>query len=716
MLLLAAIASTVVGCVGDLRLILPDGPAVAHHGPSQGLLAGFGRSDITPPLGIALAGHGSEGVQATGYRQRLHIRTMVLQDTSGRRVAIGVADLSYITLPLHRMTAERLAARNLGIGAAQLILSATHTHSGPGNFFGNKAMNGLASSLPGYDSVLVDFLTERFADAFEQAAGDLAPAVAAWDTAHVTGLTRNRSFEAYSANVPKPTARDVYSAVDSVWAMLRVDRCDQDWEHCVPRGAFSVFAMHATGNNSINDLYDADIPGVVARGLEAHLAALTNGGAAFHLFANGAEGDVSPNHQPPSDPTLIETPYHETRCPGGVHFDAARNPAGPTLSGGTERWFVSSSDRERCLESAAASVSHLGNALTLKGIALHAKIGAALQEPRKKAEQFAIDVAFETIDLPGYTEGAHGPLCELPSPGAPLLGGAEDGRTRLYRLRPLWFLDLNARERTFKENSSCQSPKKDALGGLVIQMFGADGGPMQAQLAVVRLGDGLVGAVPAEVSTMAGERMEASIRAAAPADVEGPAVLLGLANGNVHYLTTAEEYALQHYEGGSTLYGPKTEEVFSAILGRLTASIASGSPVLSAPSLPLNLGPAISYFTKPDRGGRPRTLDRSLEVACTADGLIADWTDVRPGAMRIADSRVVEIYRSGPPQALIAWDDMPSVTVRAKSSRPGRRYGWEVRWSPEAPLQTRQEYSVVLPKRDTYWGVAPRAEASCIVP
>src|SRR5216117_1267219 len=72
-----------------------------------------------------------------------------------------------------------------------------------------------------------------------------------------------------------------------------------------------------TGNAPSNDLLDPDIHGLVERRLERHID--PDGGfvpRAVYLFANGAEGDVSPAWPPQSRcnvPTLAPMPALNSR-------------------------------------------------------------------------------------------------------------------------------------------------------------------------------------------------------------------------------------------------------------------------------------------------------------------------------------------------------------------------------------------------------------------
>lgn len=53
-------------------------------------------------------------------------------------------------------------------------------------------------------------------------------------------------------------------------------------------------------------------------------------------------------------------------------------------------------------------------------------------------------------------------------------------------------------------------------------------------------------------------------------------VISGYANAYSQYITTPEEYATQHYEGASTLFGPHTLEAYIQEFCRL----ASGRPAV----------------------------------------------------------------------------------------------------------------------------------------
>ena len=296
------LALVTAGCIAFAELPLPS-PSSSRPVPSSGLRAGFGRADITPPPGVGLAGNGPEGRRAAGYRVRLYARALLVEDRTGERVAFVVADLPHVTPNLHRLTALRIRD-STGIGADRLVVAATHVHSGPGHFYAERQYNQSTSQVVGYDSAMVEFLVARFVRAVLDAQRDLRPARVGWGATAVWGHTRNRSYEAFLRNKPEwtppvppsPGLDPTHRAVNPLWTLLRVDQRGRGADSAYrPAGALSVFALHGTADAPENELLDAGIHGIIERGLERHVDSLSGRSAGYHLVANGAEGDVSPD-------------------------------------------------------------------------------------------------------------------------------------------------------------------------------------------------------------------------------------------------------------------------------------------------------------------------------------------------------------------------------------------------------------------------------------
>jgi hypothetical protein len=214
--------------------------------------------------------------------------------------------------------------------------------------------------------------------------------------------------------------------------------------------------------------------------------------------------------------------------------------------------------------------------------------------------------------------------------------------------------------------------------------------PREGQLLVVRVGSRLLAGVPAEVTTTAARRFrQAMLEAVADDGPVRDALVVSLANGFMQYVTTAEEYGAQYYEGGSTIYGPAEAAMLGRMLAELSRTLSAGD------SLPETVVPDVRVKPggrrKPYRlGGDERAVVDS--AWCTGDTLYAQLGLGRAGGWLVRDSSeadlpLVEIWRMGPAagdSARAAYDDHPDVELH----RPGKRAKqspWQLRWSAPEP-------------------------------
>src|SRR5258705_1381572 len=93
--------------------------------------------DITPGLGIPMGGYGARKGVAEGIRHPLLARIMVVSDGT-TDLAIAVCDLVGVGSEVVDRTRELVEAE-VGIPAANVLVGATHTHSGPAAIRGKDA-------------------------------------------------------------------------------------------------------------------------------------------------------------------------------------------------------------------------------------------------------------------------------------------------------------------------------------------------------------------------------------------------------------------------------------------------------------------------------------------------------------------------------------------------------------------------------------------------
>ncbi len=152
---------------------------------------GTGRTLITPPAGIELCGYGPYlERRATAVHQDLHCTALALSD--GDRIFVWVSnDLVWTDRSLVDET-HRIVRDRYGLDPARVIITNTHTHSGPAT------MKTVAWGK--WDEDYTAGLPELFADAIGQAVSNLEPGRIGFGRTPVPELSVNRVDESGEAD------------------------------------------------------------------------------------------------------------------------------------------------------------------------------------------------------------------------------------------------------------------------------------------------------------------------------------------------------------------------------------------------------------------------------------------------------------------------------------------------------------------------------------
>src|SRR5206468_1697208 len=95
---------------------------------AEALMVGAARTDVTPPIGIDIAGFCLRD-RAPGIHAPLSIRAVVC--SSGENMTVLVSCEMVGHTPATAATLRRLVADTLGIQPEAVTIGCTHTHSGP---------------------------------------------------------------------------------------------------------------------------------------------------------------------------------------------------------------------------------------------------------------------------------------------------------------------------------------------------------------------------------------------------------------------------------------------------------------------------------------------------------------------------------------------------------------------------------------------------------
>lgn len=495
--------------------------APANAASSDSLLVGRGISDATGEIAeCGLMGYGRVDQQAAGLHQRLRARSFIVVDeTTGKRIVLTVADCPMIFDSVHKAVLRRLRERYGDLYTEQnVLLTATHTHSGPGGYSHHFLYN---ATTFGFHEKTFSAVTDGIVESVERAHDDLAPSTVVLTHGELYGASVNRSRDAFDLNTDD-IKHFFPDAVDPQTSLLRVER---DGE---PVGVINWFPTHGTSMCGDNRLVSADNKGYAAYHWERELLGtdyLEGDSDGFvAAFAQTNAGDMSPN----LDLTPGTTPedFGETRANGNRQFDAAARQLtqdGTPLVGGVDSRLVY---------------------VNLSDVPVRPEFTGDGQEHSTSKPVVGASMAAGSMEdgpaFPGFNEGEN-----------PFWNAVSDGV--LFTVSP--------------ELADAQAPK-DCVAPLGemnrIYPWVQEKVPVQ----LVRVGQLYLIGIPGEVTIGAGYRLRRTVAEIVGADVAN-VLVAGYSNAYIHYVTTPEEYDSQQYEGGSTLFGrwelPALQQVSAAL-------------------------------------------------------------------------------------------------------------------------------------------------------
>jgi len=519
---------------GLFYLLVPLSGALSAADSSQPYLIGRGMSDITgPSYGVQMWGFGREDQLTEGLHIRQRSRAFVIaeSDQSTKRLVFVSADLGSIEHHITLAVIDKLQKRYGDIYTIDnVIISATHTHAGPGGYWHSRSDLGLDGGFyPEHFTAIVGGITASIVSAHN----DLQPGSIYLGKGSVPNAGANRSVSAYLEN--PQNERDHY-AENTPTEMTLMKFVDDSGEI----GMLNWYALHPTAMNFYNRLISGDHKGYAALQMEQlRGTGYSDSGEFVAAFAQADPGDVTPNTNL-NNTGPGETDVETTQIMGDRQlqvalqlFEQAQEPLSGPIE--TRQIYVDLSDypvEER--------FTHAGPKITCPSAYGYAFAGGStedggghflFEEGMKKQSVFLDFLISWLTGAPKWTEAVR----------------------------------------------KCQSPKP------ILFETGSSEPPLQSQIrsvTVARIGQLVILAMPTEVTTMSGRRLRESVMSEL-GDWAQYIVLAGYSNGYAGYITTPEEYLLQQYEGGHTLHGRWTLPAYQQIASYLASTLEAGTAVES---------------------------------------------------------------------------------------------------------------------------------------
>jgi len=201
-------------------------PCAVAGQPSAGWKAGVASTVITPDEPMWMAGYAARTKPSEGKIHDLNAKVLVLEDEKGTRLVVVTVDLLGIPRPT-RDWLEAQVKQRYKISPDALLLSASHTHSGPVvreaqySIYGN-TVYGLSPEQIEQSNRYVENLQQKVLDLIGQAIENLAPAKLGHTHARA-GFAMNRRLPSETGyrNSPNPDG-----PVDHDVPVLRIDGAD----------------------------------------------------------------------------------------------------------------------------------------------------------------------------------------------------------------------------------------------------------------------------------------------------------------------------------------------------------------------------------------------------------------------------------------------------------------------------------------------------------
>lgn len=539
-----------------------------------------------------------------GLHQRQYARAYAIESPcNGKRVMFVSADIGLMYGSLRLGVLDAIAADpalSSHYDGDNLMLSATHTHSGPAGYSHHEAGNALHF---GYDADVYDAIVAGMVQAIAlahanlEAHADAAPIRLAIGELLDTNI--NRSKPAFLLNDESERREFLDARGDPVEVDKRVVQLNLVRGNGSAVGLINWFGVHPTTIGPTQRFVSSDNKGYASLGFErvmrTRYASQPGADTFVAAFAQTDEGDSSPN-------IFIEQFPHPDPARGGGADDFESNAIagtkqlaralelyaeGTPLAGPVDyrHFHVQMNEVEVTDPVVLASLRH-PEALDVSpkrtcNAALGSSFPAGAEDgpsptgvegircassPDLIAASVADFTALSTFNLP-TTLVSSVLLCNATT--LPLLG------LDCHAEKPV-LLPLNLGESAGGALDATLEPL-----GLTTNFE-----PAVMPLQLFRIGNLALVGLPWEVTTVAARRLRRTLlEVLAPVGVD-TVVIAGLSNDYIHYLTTREEYASQQYEGASNVFGPWSLAAVQQETRKLALAMRDGLAVAPGPAYP----------------------------------------------------------------------------------------------------------------------------------
>ena len=575
-------------------------------------LIGTGIYDVTGPAAeLGMMGMASIEQKTEGIQSRLFARAFIVCDQSNnKRVVVLSADIWSCTQAVKMEVVKRLKAiyGNDLYTIENVLLSGTHTHSGPGGYSHFALFN---LSILGFDKQNFECIVNGMVQAIKKAHENLAPGKILFNNGNVEDCGANRSPVAYDNN-PLSEKAKYTGNTDKEMVLLRFVKNDGKEIGCI-----NWFAIHPTNRGNKNKLITGDNKGYASYLFEKEKGTNITAKETFMAaFANSNCGDISGNIKY-GVPDLVHDFAHMKEF-GDKQYKKAKelyNSANKQITGEVDFRYTH-------VDFSQVKIDGTNNRTF--DAALGASMFAGSTEDSKS--EFGIVEGIRALPSGDYPAGQKNIILEAINllsglvTGFEVPGILEDDMKKGHYPKPVVFAQGKAKPHPLS--------------------------PKVLPLQILRIGNLVLLGTPFEITTMAGRRLRESILEILKNVGIDNLVLATYANAYSGYVTTKEEYDVQHYEGASTHFGPYTLMALQQEFGKIAQAMKDGKNV----------------------DGGPPPLDLSSEQTTLQTGVITDAQPFPWIPFGRTQTDVNSAYKAGSTVEVIFWGAHPKNNLRTQGT------------------------------------------------
>lgn len=543
---------------------------------------GVGKADITGPITDISTGYNSLGDLMEGLLTRLYARAFVVD--AGTPMVYVSAELVHMTESIKPGVLDKLKLDGYNCFSEEnVMLTATHCHSSTSNtsWF---ALYDLINGVPGYDDESYKIIVKGIATAIEQAYDSRVSGTVSLVYKDTDIPASNRSADAYLTNLNvgdygyKVNADGNFSYETGLKAaknaynheMAGIILTDSKGNDI---GFLNFFGSHGTSNGIGNTYVASDHKGYAALAVESEM-----GDGFVAAFAQSDSGDTSPNAVNSSD-------YHDAFLRPNELDSSVDVIENQIVAGQYEA-------------DAAMNLIKSAKRIVLKG-------DFDFNYTQVNFSNISVDLKYVGDYHMPYDDLSAGKVkTSEPCIGAGIIAGDEEGA-------PVDNAAEGATKHNFVYNKETKSYDRIACDFSMIDLYGLEnlfeplwplamkilnsdgydeeqmekvvclavGNLMQPvqPLQIMRMGALAVVGVPFELTYEQANRTRAVLEKTLAKDGVSKVIIASHANAYSQYVTTREEFAAQHYEGATCLFGPWSGAALTQELDKLAKGIVNGT-------------------------------------------------------------------------------------------------------------------------------------------